>query len=95
MVFNLGDMSVAATATDVSEYNAGWRLVARLTGIGESTGMDGLAAALQCTRGEVRATLRARGDNVVLDALPARRSTPDLEEALAELDAEMRRDEPT
>ena len=93
VILRRAEMTVSAQATDVDEHDAGWALVARLTGIGENAGMDGLAAALHCSRGEVRATLRARRDTVVLEALPERRSTPDLEEALAALDAEMQREE--
>jgi hypothetical protein len=95
VVLDSANMTVAATATDLDEYEPGWSLVARLTAIDEGSGMDGLAAALRCTRGEVRAALRARGDHEVLAALPARRSTPDLDQALAELDAEMQGDDPS
>ena len=95
VILRRGEMTVSAQATDLNEHDTGWALVARLTGIGENAGMDGLAAALHCNRGEVRATLRARRDTAVLEALPERRSTPDLEEALAALDAEMRREEPS
>ncbi len=92
VILRRGEMTVSAQATDLNEHDNGWALVARLTGISENTGMDGLAAALHCSRGEVRATLRARRDTAVLQALPERRSTPDLEEALAALDAEMQRE---
>ena len=95
VILRRGEMTVSAQATDLNEHDTGWALVARLTGISENAGMDGLAAALHCNRGEVRATLRARRDTAVLEALPERRSTPDLEEALAALDAEMQREEPS
>ena len=95
VILHRAQMTVSATATDLNEHDTGWALVARLTGISENAGMDGLATALHCSRGEVRATLRARRDTVVLEALPERRSTPDLEEALAALDAEMQREEPS
>lgn len=95
VILRRGEMTASAQATDLNEYDAGWTLVARLTGISENAGMDGLAAALRCSRGEVRASLRARRDTAVLEALPARHSTLDLEEALAALDAEMLRDEPS
>ena len=94
VILRRGEMTVSAQATNLDEHDAGWALVARLTGISENAGMDGLAAALHCSRGEVRAALRARRDTAVLDALPERRSTPDLEEALAALDAEMQREKP-
>ena len=92
VILDIRDKSVSATATDISKYNSGWALVARLTGISENSGIEGLAAALTCSRGEVRATLRRRGDTVVLDALPKRHLTTGLEEALAALDAEMQRE---
>lgn len=95
VILRRAEMTVSARATDLNEHDAGWALVARLTGISENSGMDGLAAALYCSRGEVRATLRARKDTAVLEALPERRLTPDLEEALAALDAEMQREEPS
>ena len=95
VILRRGEMTVSAQTTDLKEHDTGWALVARLTGISENAGMDGLAAALHCSRGEVRATLRARRDTAVLEALPERRSTPDLEEALAALDAEMQREEPS
>ena len=94
VILRRGEMTVSAQATDLNEHDTGWALVARLTGIGENAGISGLAAALHCSRGEVRATLQARKDTVVLEALPERRSTPDLEEALGALDAEMQREEP-
>ena len=94
VILRRAEMTVSVQATDLDEHDPGWALVARLTGISENAGMDGLAAALHCSRGEVRATLRARRDTAVLEALPERRSTPDLEEALAALDAEMQREKP-
>ena len=93
VILRRAEMTVSAHATDLNEYDTGWALVTRLTGISEKAGMDGLAAALNCSRGEVRATLRARKDTAVLDALPKRRSTPDLLEALTALNAEMQREE--
>lgn len=86
-------MSVEAVVTDVAAHEAGWPLVARLTGIDAGSGMDGLAEALHCARGEVRAILRDRKDDVVLAALPVARSAPDLEEALEALAAEVWREE--
>lgn len=95
VILRRGEMTVSVQATDLNEHDTGWALVARLTGISENAGMDGLATALHCSRGEVRATLRARRDTAVIEALPERRSTPDLEEALSALDAEMQREEPS
>ncbi len=85
------EMTVSAQATTLDEHDTGWALVARLTGISENAGIDGLADALQCSRGEVRAILRARRDEAVLRALPERCSTPDLEAAFTALDVEMQR----
>ena len=93
VILRRAEMTVSVHATDLNEHDTGWALVTRLTGISENAGMDGLAAALNCSRGEVRATLRARRDTAVLEALPKRRSTPGLEEALNALDAEMQRQE--
>ena len=84
-------MSVTARVTDVTQYEPGWSLVARLTGIQADDRMDGLAASLQCQRGEVRALLRTRGDKVVIEALPEQPASLNLDKALAELDAEMSR----
>ena len=95
VILRRGELTVSAQATDLNGHDSGWALVARLTGISENAGMDGLAAALHCSRGEVRATLRARRDTAVLEALPERRSTPDLEKALDALDAEMQQQEPS
>ena len=88
VVLDAGEMTVRVTVTDVNEHRPDWALVARLTGINEQSGIEGLSRALQCEPGEVRATLRTRGDLVVLDAMPPRRLSPDLEHALAKLEAE-------
>ena len=91
LVLDAGEMTVRATVTDVKEHRPGWALIARLTGINEDSGIEGLSRALQCTPGEVRATLRNRGDLVVLDSMPRRRLSPDLDRALAKLEAEVHR----
>ena len=91
LIFDRADMSVTARVTDVTQYEPGWSLVARLTGIQADDRMDGLAASLQCQRGEVRALLRTRGDKVVIEALPEQPASLNLDKALAELDAEMSR----
>ena len=92
VILDIRDQSVSATATDISKHSSGRTLVARLTGISASSGIEGLAAALHCDRGEVRPILRGRGDTVVLGALPKGRLTTDLERALAALDAEVQRE---
>ena len=91
VTFDRIERKVTAISTDPTEHPSGWSLVARLTGIDERSGMDGLADALNCAHREVRATLRKRGDSVVLDALPLQPPSNDLAKALAELDAEMER----
>ena len=91
VVLDAGEMTVSVTVTDVNEYRPGWALIARLTGIHEQSGIEGLAGALKCSTGEVRATLRGRGDLAVFGAMPPRRSSPDLDDALAKLEAEVHR----
>ena len=85
------DESVDVRATDVSAHRRGWSLIARLTGIDEESGISGLARALRCSPGEVRTTLRSRSDDIVLDAMPPRRLSSDLDRALAELGTEVQR----
>ena len=82
-------MSATALATDVSQFESGWGLVARLTGIDATGGMEGLAAAMQCEKGEVQAFLSKRGDEVVRDALPKRPASSELDRALASLEAQL------
>ena len=91
VVLDAGEMSVSATVTDLKEHRPGWALIARLTGINEQSGIEGLSRALECSPGEVRATLRNRGDLVVLDSMPPRRLSSDLDYALAKLEAEVQR----
>ena len=91
VVLDAGKMTVSVTVTDVNEYRPGWALIARLTGINEQSGIEGLAGALKCNTGEVRAMLRSRGDLVVFGAMPPRRMSPDLDDALAKLEAEVHR----
>ena len=62
--------SVLARATAVAQHAIGWEWVAQLTGIPAHAQWQGLAAALQCQPDEVRAVLRARGDAVILNAIP-------------------------
>ena len=84
------DMSVTGMATSLGAHPPSWQLVARLTGIEASSGMKGLASALDCNVGEVRASLRSRGDDAVAQAIPAESSTASgLDEALSRLEAEL------
>jgi len=91
VVLDTVDMPVRGFVTHLDEYTPGWALIARLTGIDADSGLEGLARALTCTPGEVRATLRSRGDQVVLDSMPPNRSSAGLDEALAKLEAEVQR----
>ena len=70
LVLDRSDMSVAARSTEIVRYEPDWLLVAKLTGIDASAGIEGLADALRCDRDEVREFLRIRGDDVVCEALP-------------------------
>ena len=89
LTLDKSDMSVTAVATDLAHYESGWHLVSRLTGINANKGLEGLAAALQCRKGEVRALLNKRGDEVVKDALPQRPNSSELDRALANLGAQL------
>ena len=89
LTLDRSDMSVIAVATDLAQHESGWPLVSRLTGINADEGMDGLAAALQCKKGEVRALLSKRGDEVVKDALPKHPVSSELDRALASLEAQL------
>ena len=83
-------ISVTGMATSMDEHLPSWQLVARLTGIEASSGIKGLASALDCNVGEVRASLRSRGDDAVAQAIPAESSTASgLDEALSRLEAEL------
>ena len=84
------DMSVTGMATSLGAHPPSWQLVARLTGIEASSGMKGLASALDCNVGEVRASLRSRGDDAVVQAIPAESSTASgLDEAMSRLEAQL------
>ncbi len=86
------DKSVTAVATDPSQHESGWALISRLTGIGADEGLEGLASALHCGKGEVRAMLTKRGDEVVKDALPKGSVSSELDQALASLEAQLQQD---
>lgn len=53
LVLDRTSLSVEAAATAVEDHDPGWPLVSRLTGIGPESGLEGLAAALQCDPAEV------------------------------------------
>ena len=89
LILDRSEMSAVALATDVSQFESGWDLVSRLTGTNANDRMGGLAAAMQCEKGEVRALLRNRGDDVVKDALPKRPVSSELDRALANLEAQL------
>ena len=93
LTFDESDMSVTAVATDLAQHESGWQLVSRLTGIDADEGLEGLASALQCDKGEVRAFLRKRGDYIVADALPTRQDSSELDRALASLEAQLQQTE--
>ncbi len=71
LVFDRSDMTVEARATPKDQFEPGWDLVARLTGISPEAGLAGLAESLDCDPEEAMERLKARKDQVVLDALPA------------------------
>ena len=90
VILDRSDMSVTGTATSIGEHPPGWQLVARLTGIEAGSGMNGLADALDCSVGEVRATLRSRGDDAVAQAIPEDSSSSSgLDEALSRLEEQL------
>ncbi len=89
LILDNSDMSVAAYLTDPANYEPGWGLVGRLTGIAVPRSMEDIASALQCDQKEVQSTLRSRGDDEVLRALPTQKSSAGLDEALAVLGAQI------
>ena len=89
LTLDKSDKSVTAVATDLAQQESGWQLVSRLTGIDADEGLEGLASALHCSKGEVRAMLAKRGDEVVKDALPSRQVSSELDQALATLEAQL------
>jgi len=89
LTLDKSDMSVIAVATDRAQHEPGWQLVSRLTGIDADEGLEGLAKALNCGKGEVRAMLTDRKDVVVKDALPKRQVSSELDHALASLEAQL------
>ena len=89
LIFDKNNMSFSARATEGKLHENHWGLVARLTGIEAESGLDGLAEALKCNGNSVRAILSKRGDTVVRDALPEVSSSPDLDEALSNLEEQL------
>ena len=91
LIMDRSSDSVEARLTRSDATADGWEYIAHLTGIGADSGIDGLAESLHCGRGEIRAILRQRGDDVVLSALPQRPTSPRLADALGELRSQLRR----
>ena len=90
VILDRSAMSVTGAATSVGEHPPSWQLVARLTGIEASTGIRGLASALDCSVSEIRASLKSRGDDIVAKAIPAETSTSSgLDEALSRLEGQL------
>ena len=73
LILDKSAMSVAAHLTDPANYEPGWELVGRLTGIAAPSSMEDIASALRCDQKGVRSLLRSRGDVEVLRALPRRK----------------------
>ena len=90
LIMDRSDLSVHAQLTEIEGSSPSWDLVSRLTGIDAESGMDGLAKSLLCDRTEIRSILRSRGDEVVLEALPAQPTSSSLSLALAELGNQIR-----
>ena len=84
------DMSVTGVATQIGEHVPGWELVSRLTGIDADAAIAGLGRALGCQENDVLFTLRARGDDVVAQAIPKENSPSErLEKALERLESQL------
>ena len=90
LIMDRSNLSVGAQLTQIDGSSPSWDLVSRLTGIDAQSGMYGLARSLLCDRTEIRSILRSRGDEVVLEALPAQTTSSSLSLALAELDNQIR-----
>ncbi len=90
LTLDRSNMVVTGVSTAHGVFQPSWRLVARLTGITASSGIEGLASALDCKVGEVRALLKSRGDEAVLQAIPTENSTSlRLYDALSRLEAQL------
>ena len=84
------DMSVTGVATKIGEHVPSWELVSRLTGIDADAAIAGLGRALGCQENDVLFTLRARGDDVVAQAIPKENSPSErLEKALEKLESQL------
>ena len=62
LILDSSEMSAGVISTRPADFEPGWQLVERLTGITPGQGINGLAQALQCGTGEVRSLLQSRGD---------------------------------
>ena len=81
--------SVEARLTAVRTIQPSWDTISWLTGIAHPVGLNNLATSLHCTKEEVQAVLRSRGDDLVIKALPKREVTPKLKDALEDLTAQI------
>ena len=70
------DLSVEAALTKAENVSPCWRIVGRLSGIEPRAGLDALASSLRCEPHEARDVLRARGDAIVLSAMPGAERRP-------------------
>ena len=93
VVLDGSNMSVRAFSTDLSRNPSGWPLISRLTGVDPESRLTGLANALSCREGEVKAILKNRGDEIVANAIPSETlSSSELDDALARLEAQLERE---
>ena len=90
VILDIQNMSVQCSVTDITNRIPSWHLVAQLTGVDIEDPLNGLAEALDCREGEVRALLKGRGDSIVADMIPTKSlASSSLEEALALLEAQL------
>jgi len=90
LIMDRSNLTIEARLTPTEWGSPGWDLVSRLTGVDAQSGLDGLSKSLLCSREEVRSILRSRGDEVVLEALPAQTTPSSLSLALDELGDQIR-----
>ena len=85
LIFDAGEKSVEARLTAAKTIRPSWDTISWMTGITPPVNLNHLATTLHCTREEVQAVLRSRGDDSVIKALPKREMTQSLNEALENL----------
>lgn len=91
IILDISDVSLDVRLTDMTQCQPGWETVGRLTGIRDLQGLQDLAPAMGCDTGEVRALLRERRDESVLESLPITPVSKSLDDALAALGMEVQR----